>query len=55
MTDTVTVTRISESDSLGITLPMDELRERNLKAGDEVVLLPGDDSDTVTLYFPPQS
>ena len=42
------------SGSLGVTLPKDELRKRELEAGDAVVLLPTDDPDTFELHFPPQ-
>jgi hypothetical protein len=37
-----------------VTLPKDELRKRELEAGDAVVLLPTDDPDTFELHFPPQ-
>lgn len=49
-----TLTSTGGSGSLGITLPKEVLEERNLDVGDEIVLLPSDEPDTFTLYFPPQ-
>lgn len=46
--------RTGGSGSLGITLPKEELRERDLEAGDEVVLVPADSPDTFKLHLPPQ-
>lgn len=54
MPETVPLVRIGGSGSLGITLPKDELEERGIEAGDEVVILPGDSPDTFELHFPPQ-
>lgn len=48
------IVKTGGSGSLGITLPKDELRQRDLGAGDEVVILPGDDPDTFELHLPPQ-
>ncbi len=53
MAESVPLIRIGGSGSLGITLPKDELDKRGIEAGDRVVILPGDEPDSVKLYFPP--
>ena len=54
MSESVPLIRIGGSGSLGITLPKDELDKRGIEAGDQVLLLPSDDPDAFTLYFPPE-
>ena len=54
MPESVPLIRTGGSGSLGITLPKEEVEKHGLEAGDEVVLLPGDDPNVFTLYFPPE-
>ena len=52
MSKTAPLIRIGGSGSLGITLPKEELEQRGIEAGDEVVLLPSDDPNSFTVYLP---
>lgn len=47
------IVKTGGSGSLGITLPRDELRKRDLGAGDDVVMLPTEKPNTFELRLPP--
>ncbi len=52
MSGSVPLVRIGGSRSLGITLPKDELEQRGIVAGDQVVLILTEDPDAFTVYVP---
>lgn len=49
-----TIVKTGGSGSLGITLPKEELEKRDLGAGDDVVIVPGDAPNMFELHLPPQ-